>query len=261
MGGGRRATIDGNVAESDVAGETDRALVDRLATTIQSRVLAGEIPTGTRLRQVALADEFGVSRTPVREALRKLQASGLVEVVPHRGAVVRVPVASEIREAYEVRAELEGLAAELAAKRFEESQIRRLYEAEELFRRSVGTLIARRDRSGNAAPSSTDLADWMHANDAFHQAVHEAAGNERLRRTIAELHRSMPRNLTSIVLSESTRLLRENVDEHGAVLAAIEAGTPADARRLMVEHVQHAGALVTLRFELAAARAQVSPSG
>src|SRR4249920_226686 len=105
MGGGRRATIDGNVAALDVAGETDRALVDRLATTIQSRVLAGEIPTGTRLRQVALADEFGVSRTPVREALRKLQASGLVEVVPHRGAVVRVPAAREIREAYEVRAE------------------------------------------------------------------------------------------------------------------------------------------------------------
>jgi DNA-binding GntR family transcriptional regulator len=255
MGGGRRTTADGGVAVFCVDGETDWALVDRLAATIQSRVLAGEIPTGMRLRQVALADEFGVSRTPVREALRKLQASGLVEVVPHRGAVVRVPAAREIREAYEVRADLEGLAAELAASRFEEAQIRRLYEAEALFSRSVDTLIARRDRRRNAAPTSSELANWMHANDEFHQAVHDAAGNERLRRTIAELHRSMPRNLTSIVLSESKRLLRENVHEHRAVLGAIERGDSAAARKLMVEHVQHAGRLVTLRFELAAARA------
>ena len=258
MGGGRRATADGSVGVLTVAGESDRALVDRLAATIQSRVLAGEIPTGTRLRQVALADEFGVSRTPVREALRKLQASGLVEVVPHRGAVVRVPAAREIREAYEVRAELEGLAAELAATRFEESQIRRLYEAEDLFSRSVDTLIARRDRRRNAAPTSGELATWMHANDEFHQAVHAAAGNQRLRRTIAELHRSMPRNLTSLVLSESKRLLRENVDEHRAVLGSIERGDSAAARRLMVEHVHHAGRLVTLRFELAAARSASS---
>ena len=62
-----------------------QALVDELAATIQARVLNGEIATGTRLRQETLAADFGVSRTPVREALRKLQASGLVEVQPHRG--------------------------------------------------------------------------------------------------------------------------------------------------------------------------------
>ena len=94
-----------------------QALVDELAATIQARVLNGEIPTGTRLRQESLAAEFGVSRTPVREALRKLQANGIVEVQPHRGALVRRPSAREVREAYEVRAELEGLAASLAASR------------------------------------------------------------------------------------------------------------------------------------------------
>ena len=87
----------------------DAALVDRLASTIQARVLSGEIPTGSRLRQETLASEFGVSRTPVREALRKLQAGGLVQLEPNRGAVVRGPSAREVREAYEVRAELEGL--------------------------------------------------------------------------------------------------------------------------------------------------------
>jgi len=89
----------------------DPALVDRLAATIRSRVLAGEIPTGSWLRQESLAAQFGVSRTPVREALRKLQATGLVQLEPNRGAVVRGLTEREIREAYEVRAELEGLAA------------------------------------------------------------------------------------------------------------------------------------------------------
>ena len=92
---------------TEAAGER-RALVDKLAATIQARVLSGELASGTRLRQEALAEEFGVSRTPVREALRKLQASGLVELRPNRGAHVRGLSPREIRDAYEVRAELEG---------------------------------------------------------------------------------------------------------------------------------------------------------
>ena len=64
-------------------------LVDRLAAAIQSRVLSGDLPSGARLRQETLASQFGVSRTPVREALRKLQSSGVVTVEPNRGAIVK----------------------------------------------------------------------------------------------------------------------------------------------------------------------------
>src|SRR3954454_13794393 len=113
------------------------ALVDRLAAAIQARVLSGEIPTGSRLRQETLATEFGVSRTPVREALRKLQAGGLVSVEPNRGAVVRGPTAREAREASEVRAELEGLAGELASRRIRDEDLRRLHEAQDLFGSSM----------------------------------------------------------------------------------------------------------------------------
>jgi DNA-binding GntR family transcriptional regulator len=229
--------------------EDGRALVDRLAKAIGARVLAGEIPSGARLRQEALAAEFGVSRTPVREALRMLQASGIVEMHPNRGAVVRRPAVREVREAYEVRAELEGLAAELAAARVEEPQLRSLREAEALFRRSCATLIKRRGRREDATPWSTDIRDWMQANDVFHRAVHDAAGNERLHGTIVELHLNFPRNLTSIVLSGSSRLLAENVEQHAAILTAIEAGDGADARRQMVEHIRRTGELVTLRYE------------
>ncbi len=92
------------------------AAADDLAAALQNRILVGDYPVGTRLRQELLAAEFGVSRMPVREALHKLEALGLVEITPRRGAFIRGPSTEEIREAYVVRAELEGLAAELAAR-------------------------------------------------------------------------------------------------------------------------------------------------
>jgi DNA-binding GntR family transcriptional regulator len=223
--------------------------VERVAGAIQSRVLSGAVPVGTRLRQEALAEEFGVSRTPVREALRQLQATGLVELLPNRGAVVRGPSAREIREAYEVRAELEGLAAELAAERISDSDLLRLGEAQALFRESVATLIEGRAR--RPAPWR-DESVWVRANDLFHQTILDAAANGRLITTIADLHRSFPRDLTWAALSRSSRLLAENVEQHEAILEAIERRNPAEARQRMIDHVRSAGELVTLHFEQAA---------
>lgn len=226
----------------------DAALVDHIAATLQTRVLRGEIPSGTKLRQESLASEFGVSRTPVREALRKLQASGLVEVAPHRGAVVRAPSAREIREAYIVRAELEGLAAELAVPQAYERQLEALRESVELFRRAAEDVIARRKRGGDER-TAADFDRWSEANDSFHQTIQEAAGNARLRAMLFDLHRSFPRDLTGLVLSESSRLLQENVEQHASILEAIEEQDAPAARRRMVEHIHRAGELVVLRFE------------
>lgn len=220
--------------------------VDRVAGAIQAQVLSGAVPVGARLRQEALAEEFGVSRTPVREALRHLQATGLVELLPNRGAIVRGPSAREIREAYEVRAELEGLAAELAAGRISDRDLLRLREAQALFREAVATLIARRARRPEPW---RDESVWVRANDLFHQAILDAAGNDRLSDTIADLHRSFPRDLTWAALSQSSGLLEENVEQHEAILEAIEQRDPDEARRRMIEHVRSAGELVTLRFE------------
>jgi DNA-binding GntR family transcriptional regulator len=220
--------------------------VERLAGAIQAQVLSGAMPVGTRLRQEALAEQFGVSRTPVREALRQLQATGLVQLVPNRGAVVRGPSAREIREAYEVRAELEGLAAELAAERISDRDLVRLREAQALFRESVSTLIARRAR--RPAPWK-DESVWVRANDLFHQAILDAAANGRLSDTIADLHRSFPRDLTWATLSRSSPLLEENVEQHERILEAIEQRDPVEARRRMIDHVRSAGELVTLHFE------------
>lgn len=231
-------------------GKNAAPLVDRLAAAIQATVLSGAVPIGTRLRQEALAEEFGVSRTPVREALRKLQAIGLVELLPNRGAIVRGPSAREIREAYEVRAELEGLAAELAASGISDRDLRRLREAEALFRRSVTALISPRSRT---EPRWDDESTWVQANDLFHQTILDAAANERLSATIADLHALFPRALSWSALAGSSRLLEENVEQHQAILAAIEQRDSGQARDRMVEHVRSAGELVSRHFERAAA--------
>ena len=228
--------------------EAAEPIVDHLTATLQARVLSGEIPSGSRLRQEAIAREFGVSRTPVREALRQLQALGIARLEHNRGAIVRAPTPRELREAYEVRAELEGLAAELAATRILDEQLARLHEAQRLFRRSIETLIERR-RRGREQTRWDDDSDWVRANDLFHQVIQEAGANGLLLRTIADLHRSFPRALTWSALSESSALLEENVRQHDGILEAIEVRDPDESRRRMVEHVRSAGELIAHRFE------------
>jgi DNA-binding GntR family transcriptional regulator len=232
--------------------EEDAALVDRLAATIQAKVLSGEFESGSRLRQESLASEFGVSRTPVREALRKLQAAGIVQLEPRRGARVRGPSAREVREAYEVRAELEGLAAALASERIRDDELRRLREAQAMFEDSSRRLRTWKE-TGSGPPPAQAHAEWIKGNDVFHLAIQEAAGNQRLAAMLADLHQSFPRDLTWIVLGESSHLLEENVAQHAAVLDAIEARDADTARRRMVDHVLSAGDLVVRRFEERAA--------
>jgi DNA-binding GntR family transcriptional regulator len=205
-----------------------RGVVDDLATAIQTRIVTGDIPPGTRLRQEQLAAEYELSRTPIREALRKLQAEGTVELVPNQGAVVRGPTVRDVREGYEVRAELEAMAAALAAQWVTDVELREMREAEELFRR--------------ATPD--EPAAWVDANDRFHEAIQAAAGNERLRRTISDLHKAFPRSLTWGALQADSRLMAENVEQHHAVLAAIEARDPDAARDAMRRHVLRAGELI-----------------
>lgn len=223
-------------------------LVDRLASAIQSRILSGEIPSDARLKQEELASEFGVSRTPVREALRKLQSTGVVVIEPNRGAVVRGPSARDVREAYLVRGELEGLAAELATPLIGDDDLAQLHDAQGLFRRSIEIEIESRRRGRTPEPWTAE-SDWERANNLFHQVIQQAGANRQLLATIAYLHRSFPRHLTWAALSKNSHLLGENVDEHRRILEAIERRDPAAARAEMTAHVRSSGELVALLLE------------
>ena len=211
--------------------ETDgSALVDDLAARIRAKIMSGEIPIGAPLRQADLASQFGISRTPVREALRQLQTGGLIEVVPNRGAVVRVPVPWEVREAYEVRAELESLAAKRAVDRLDDATIAEL--------RAVNTAMYERSvaLAAGAAPEHDGTA-----NDQFHGLIYEASANTRLTRMLGEINDAFPRNVSALVLRDSARHREENFREHEALLEAFAAGDGVLAADLMRQHVLRAG--------------------
>jgi DNA-binding GntR family transcriptional regulator len=211
--------------------ESDTSLTDRLVDELSRRILNGELPVGTSLRHAALAEEFGVSRTPVREALRVLGAQGIVTIVQNRGARVNGHTGRDIRELGAVRAALEGLAAELAADRIDDAQLQRMRDACERFAAS-----ARRD--GPAGPGAA--SEWAEANQDFHGVILEASGNHQLDLTLADVARRLPRNSAYAAYSGNSRMLRQNAQEHRAIADAIVQGDPRRARAAMVKHINSA---------------------
>ena len=208
------------------------ALSDQLVTELQRRILTGEIGVGTWIRHGTIAEEFGVSRTPVREALRVLQAQGIVTIEQNRGARVNGHSGRDIRELGHVRAELEGLAAALATERINDEQLARMREAWQRF----DDAIQRQATSAEAASEAKAL--WVEANEAFHGVILEAAGNRQLILTIEELARRLPRNIAFSAYAGNSRLLQQNADEHQAVAKAIVARDAAAAREAMTAHVR-----------------------
>jgi DNA-binding GntR family transcriptional regulator len=217
------------------------ALVDEIAAAIRQRIMSGEIPIGAQLRQAELASELGVSRTPVREALRQLHTSGLIEVVPNRGAIVRVPSPWEVRNAYEVRAELEGLACERAVSRISDSELQQLRGANESMRAEVEHPTT--DGKPGSEPPTVEF------NDVFHTLIHQVADNDWLARAINEINQAFPRNVNWLVLSGNQRQREENVAEHERIVEALAAGDAATAREEMRTHIKNAGEQLARWYE------------
>jgi DNA-binding GntR family transcriptional regulator len=228
------------------AGADQQGLVDELAQQLQVRILTGALPVGSRLRQEALAEEFGVSRTPVREALRQLQATGMVEVQPNRGAVVRGASARDIRENLEVRAELEAYAAELAAERVRDEHLVQMREANQAFAALAEDYLSK-------APADRDEAAagqaWMEANERFHSAILAAAENASLTQAVHDIFRRLPRNMTFRAMRGDSHLLRTNVREHEDIAAAIADRDPQRARTMARAHLRRAADLVSRWYE------------
>jgi DNA-binding GntR family transcriptional regulator len=224
------------IVDSDPTPRESNALVDETAAAIRARIMSGEIPIGAQLRQAELAATLGVSRTPIREALRQLQAGGLIEVLPRRGAVVRVPAPWEVREAYEVRAELEGLACVRAVGEITSEQLDELRRTNDVLRDGP--------RAANDEPSPTTVA-----NDRFHTLIHEIAGNERLARTIRDINDAFPRNVSALVLQDNPRLRANNLAQHERIVEALAANDAEFARKEMRDHVIAAGEALARWYE------------
>lgn len=228
-------------------------LIDELADRIHAKIISGDYPPGSRLKQENLASEFAVSRTPIREALSRLEGRGLVIQAQRRSAIVRAPTRREITEMYQVRAELEGLAAELAAKWISDQQLASLRNAHDEFVDAVKALrqVKGRPRQRTLPEDwATTSRRWVGLNATFHRAIGEASTNAYLARTIQDLSTGYARTLMQ---SSSDGLTNFRVDAnimwHERILSALENREPPRARAAMAEHIKEAGELVSALFE------------
>ena len=203
------------------------------------------------LRQEQLSDRFGVSRTPIREALRRLAATGLVSFVPNRGVRVRTISREELREAFLVRAELEALVTELAVPRFDEPRLLALTSAEADFVRLTDELL---DRGRDPDERNALTGEWVRANYRFHDVIYSAAQVP----FVESVAKSARRTFLSRWRAggpEIDELYRQNTREHHAIVAAIEARSSEGARALAHEHVLHSCRLLEVILDHVAAAA------
>ena len=187
------------------------------------------------MRQETLSERFGVSRTPIREALRRLAATGLVSFEPNRGVRVRTISREELREAFLVRAELEALVTELAVPRFDRPRLLALRAAEADFARLTDELL---ERGRDSDERNALTGEWVRANYRFHDVIYEAAQVP----FVEAVAKSARRTFLSRWRAggpEMDDLYRQNTREHHAIVSAIEARSAEGARALAHEHVLH----------------------
>ena len=219
---------------------------DDIAGLIEEAIVSGELAPGSVLRQEQLSERFGVSRTPVREALRRLAALGLVSFEPNRGVRVRTLSYQDLREAFLVRAELEALITQEAARKLTDEDLEELEQCELTFTRL--TREVRSQEPGSARRSL--MADWMHANHAFHDVLYRVADMPYVESVAKGARRTFSGpTVWAPVDDELERLYSRNQAEHRAIRGALVAGSVAGARELAHEHVMHSFELLTTILE------------
>jgi DNA-binding GntR family transcriptional regulator len=194
------------------------SVVDRVYDVLHERIVGGELEAGSRIHQENISDELGVSRTPVREALARLAAEGLVEVLPNRGARVAEVAIEDMRISYEARLAVEPLAAGYAAERRTADDVKRI---------NAALAEQRRARSTRAT---------YNAIRRFHLAVVGAASNPLIARFAGSLWAGRI-GLHVFLRQADDAVLTADADEHERIADAIERGDGELAERLMQDHI------------------------
>ncbi|MGI9117337.1 MAG: GntR family transcriptional regulator [Gaiellales bacterium] len=194
------------------------SMVEQTCSILRERIRTGELPAGTRLRQEVLAEELGISRTPLREAMRLLAADGLVELEPNRGAVVTALSREAQVQFWRARLALEPAAARLGAETREPTALKAMARA-----------IADQ-RAGTAAAGFA-------ANRAFHLALVQSAGNAHLDRFAESLWVQAVGTVIYDAQAGDPAIAAGYADDHQAILDAITAGDAELAERRTREHI------------------------
>lgn len=200
-----------------------KPLRDVVFESMREAIIAQVLRPGERLMEVQLAEEMGISRTPVREAIRKLELEGFVVIVPRKGAYVASISINDVHELYEIRVALETLACGLAAERATQGEI----EAMEKFLVQENSFIG-----------SSNVFDTVSADVGLHDLICIASRNERLQTTLNNLREQIYRTRAAATSLPGRK--KKSLEEHRQIIEAIASRDIELARNLMQGHVEHA---------------------
>ena len=202
-------------------------LRDVVFNTLRQAILRGELKPGERLMEIQLANKLGVSRTPIREALRKLELEGLVNMVPRKGAEVADITEKSLRDVLEVRKALEELSVQLACEKITEEEIEELKRVAERFK---DTLI------------DQDVTKIAEADVAFHDVIYTATDNQKLILLLNNLREQMYRYRVEYLKKEEA--YPQLIAEHEELIDNISKRNKEEATRIMCEHIDNQVATV-----------------
>lgn len=197
-------------------------LRDVVFNTLRQAILKGELEPGERLMEITLANKLGVSRTPIREAIRKLELEGLVNMIPRKGAVVASISEKDMRDVLEVRITLEELAVSLAVKNMNSEDIEQLRKAGKNFEDAV---IAK------------DIVNIVDADVAFHDIIYNRTGNKRLIQIINNLREQMYRYRLEYIKDARTHSIL--ISEHNDIIECISNKNVDEAKKAVREHISN----------------------
>ena len=203
----------------------DHSLSSKVFQKLRDNILTGKYAEQEELRENTIGKELGVSRTPVREALRQLELEGLVTIIPNKGAYVSGITGEDVKDIYRMRSLLEGLCARWAAERITEEQLDRLDEIILL-----AEFHSKRENTINAE-QITEL------DGQFHAVLYEACGSRILKHTLTDFHKYV-QNARKLSIISGERA-RKSIREHKMILRAIRERDPDLADQLANEHIIH----------------------
>ena len=197
-------------------------LRDLVFTTLRQAILKGELLPGERLMEIQLADKMGVSRTPIREAIRKLEKEGLVTMIPRKGAEVAGISEKMLKDVLEVRMVLENLAFQLALRKITPADIQRLEEYEHSFARAV---------------ADKNIVDMAEADEQFHFVIYDIADNDKLRELLNNLRENMYRYRMEYLKDENYR--KTLMEEHAQLIDCFRSKNLEGGIELTKQHVEN----------------------
>ncbi|MBE5063380.1 GntR family transcriptional regulator [Lachnospiraceae bacterium DSM 108991] len=197
-------------------------LRDVVFNTLRQAILRGELKPGERLMEIQLANKLGVSRTPIREAIRKLELEGLVLMIPRKGAEVAEITEKSLRDVLEVRRALEELAVELVCEKIADEQIQDLKGAAEDFKASL---------------KEGDITRIAEADVKFHDVIYMATDNQKLIQLLNNLREQMYRYRVEYL--KRSDFHQQLIDEHEEIIETIESGQKDRAVQVVCQHVDN----------------------